>query len=110
MRLAELESTVRDAMTVGRVFGEAYEREGVTVIPVAAIRGGGGGGTGRKGDTGEEGEGGGYGVIARPAGVYVIRDGAVSWQPALDVNRVVSVAVLGWVTVAWLLARSLRRR
>jgi hypothetical protein len=40
----------------------------------------------------------------------VIKDRAVSWQPAVDVNRIVAVAVLGWVAVAWLLARGLRRR
>jgi len=37
---------VRDVLTLKRVFGEAYEVNGVTVIPVAAIRGGGGGGGG----------------------------------------------------------------
>jgi hypothetical protein len=34
----------------------------------------------------------------------------VSWQPAVDVNRIVTVTVLGWITVAWLLARARRRR
>ena len=110
MRLTEMGSSLRDAMTVSRVFGQPYERDGVTVIPAAAIRGGAGGGAGTKAEAGEEGEGGGFGVTARPAGAYVIKDGAVSWQPAVDVNRIVTVAVLGWVAVAWLLARSLRRR
>ena len=31
---------VRDVLTVKRVFGEPYEVNGVTVTPVAAIRGG----------------------------------------------------------------------
>jgi uncharacterized spore protein YtfJ len=110
MRLPELVSSLRDTMTVSRVYGEPYERAGVTVIPAANVRGGAGGGAGRQGDTAEEGEGGGFGLIARPAGAFVIKDGAVSWQPAVDVNRIVTVAVLGWVTVAWLLARGLRRR
>ncbi len=110
MRWTEVVSSLRDAMTVSRVFGQPYERDGVTVIPAAAIRSGAGGGSGNKGESGEEGEGGGFGMIARPAGAYVIKDGSVSWQPAVDVNRIVTVAVLGWVTVAWLLARGLRRR
>ncbi|MET0764639.1 MAG: spore germination protein GerW family protein [Blastococcus sp.] len=110
MRLAELVTTLRDTMTVSQVYGEPYERDGVTVIPAAAVRGGAGGGTGRKNETGEEGEGGGFGLIARPAGAYVIKDGTVTWQPAVDVNRIVTVAVLGWVTAAWLLARGRRRR
>ena len=37
---------VKDVLTVKRVFGDAYEVDGVTVIPVAAVRGGGGGGGG----------------------------------------------------------------
>ena len=31
---------VNDVMTVKRVFGDAYQLDGVTVIPVAAVRGG----------------------------------------------------------------------
>ena len=33
--------------------------------------------------------GGGFGLSATPAGAYVIRGGAVEWQPAIDVNRIV---------------------
>jgi uncharacterized spore protein YtfJ len=109
MRLPELVSSLRDTMTVSRVYGEPYERDGVTVIPAAAVRGGAGGGTGKKGETGEEGEGGGFGVNAYPAGALVIKDGTVTWQPAVDVNRIV-IVVLGWMTVTWLLARGRRRR
>lgn len=108
MRWTELMSSLHETTTVLRVFGDPYERDGVTVIPVAAIRGGGGGGTG--GQTAEEGSGGGIGLIGHPVGAYVISDGKVLWQPALDVNRMVTLGVLGWVTVAWLIARALRRR
>jgi uncharacterized spore protein YtfJ len=108
MRLPELVSSLRDAMTVSRVFGEPYERDGVTVIPAAAVRGGAGGGGGKQ-QTGEEGEGGGFGLLARPAGAFVIKDGTVTWQPAVDVNRIVALGVLGWVAVAWLLARRIGR-
>jgi uncharacterized spore protein YtfJ len=109
MRLAEMVTTLRDAMTVSRVFGEPYERDGVTVIPAASIRGGAGGGAGTKGDTGEEGEGGGFGLTARPAGAYVIANGAVAWQPAVDVNRIVTTAVAGAVLAVWFVTTSLRR-
>jgi len=34
----------RDALTVKRVFGEPYEKNGVTMIPVARVQGGAGGG------------------------------------------------------------------
>jgi hypothetical protein len=40
----------------------------------------------------------------------VIKDGSVSWQPAVDVNRIVTIAVLGWITLTWLVARGRRRR
>jgi uncharacterized spore protein YtfJ len=110
MKPGELIGSVRDAMTVKRVFGEPFERDGVTVIPAAVIRGGGGGGAGKKVDTGEEGEGGGFGLIARPAGAYVIKDGAVRWEPAVDVNQIVLAGVLGSVTVVRLLTRRRRRR
>jgi uncharacterized spore protein YtfJ len=95
-------------MSVTRVFGEPHEQDGVTVIPAATVRGGGGGG----GDN-EDNGGGGFGLKARPAGAYVIKDGDVRWKPAVDPNRI----VLGWqivsalgLLVAWGMARRLRRR
>jgi uncharacterized spore protein YtfJ len=109
MTLNDLLTTARDGMSVGRVFGEPYERDGVTVIPAARVHGGGGGGGGRD-EHAQEGEGGGFALIARPAGAYVIRDGEVTWQPAVDVNRIVTVAVLGWVTATWLIVRAVRGR
>lgn len=75
---------VIDGMQPKQVFGEPIERDGVTYLPVAKVRGGGGGG----GDT--EGNGGaGFGLTAKPAGVFVIRDGGATWQPALDLNRII---------------------
>lgn len=88
----------RDAMTVRRVFGDPYERDGVTVIPAAKVRGGAGGGGDAEGNGG-----GGFGLSATPAGAYVIKDGAVSWQPALDLNRTILmgqiVAIVALLTV-----------
>jgi uncharacterized spore protein YtfJ len=79
---------VGDAVTVKRVFGEPYERDGVTIIPAALVLGGGGGGEGPA-EEGGGGSGGGFGVVARPAGAYVIKEGRVTWTPAVDVNRIV---------------------
>jgi uncharacterized spore protein YtfJ len=70
VKLDQLITTARDAITVKRVFAEPYEKEGVTVITAASLAGGGGGGGGGGGhdDRGQEGEGGGFGLSARPAG------------------------------------------
>ncbi|BAL90989.1 hypothetical protein AMIS_57690 [Actinoplanes missouriensis 431] len=55
-----------------------------------------------------EGAGGGFGFSARPAGVYVIKDGCVSWRPAVNVNAIVAGGQLVLV-VAFLVARSVLR-
>ena len=39
--------------------------------------------------------GAGFGMNARPVGVYVIKDGTVRWRPAVDTNLVSRVALLG---------------
>lgn len=103
MNLDELVAAAKDAATVKRVFGEPYEKDGVTVIPAATIAGGAGGGSGRA-EGGDEGAGGGFGVNARPAGAYVIHGDNVEWRPAVDVNRL--VATLGAVAVAFAITRA----
>ena len=73
-------------------------------LPAAKVRGGGGGG----GDT--EGNGGaGFGITAKPAGVFVIRDGDAEWKPALDLNRVILGGQLVAI-VAFLALRAIFRR
>jgi uncharacterized spore protein YtfJ len=103
MDVQEVMKEARDAITVRRVFGEPYEKNGITVIPAAAVRGGAGGGGG-EGPAGEgRGEGTGFGLSAKPAGAYVIKGETVQWQPAVDVNRIVLgaqlVAVVALLTV-----------
>ncbi len=102
-RLAEL---TRDQLTVGRVFGDPIERDGVTVVPVARVMGGGGGGEGS--DPTQQGEGGGWGAYARPAGVYVITGERVQWRPAVDADRL--MVVMAAVIVGVVLSRTLARR
>jgi uncharacterized spore protein YtfJ len=89
MNALDVLSQTRDAMTARRVYGDPYEQEGVTVIPAANVMGGGGGG----GDTAGNG-GGGFGLTARPAGAWVIKDGEARWRPALDLNRVIFMGQL----------------
>ena len=110
----ELISSARDVMSVKRVYGDPYEKNGLTVIP-AALVGGVAGGAG--GDQQSDGPGGerGFGVLARPCGAWIVQDEEVTWKPAIDVNRI----VLGGQIIAFtaifmagriLLARSPRSR
>jgi hypothetical protein len=88
VEVKELISGARDAVSVKRVYGDPYEKNGLTVIPAATVRGGGGGGIGDN-EGGESGGGGGFGLTARPTGAWIIEEGQVTWKPAIDVNRVV---------------------
>jgi uncharacterized spore protein YtfJ len=108
MNVQRMIAEARDVITVKRVFGKPYEKDGITIIPAATVQEGGGGGGG-EGPSGQgKGEGGGFGFSARPAGAYVISKGQVTWQPAVDVNRVVAVG--GAVAiVACLMLRSIVR-
>ena len=102
MDVQELLSQVTDRATVARVFGEPIEHGSVMLVPVARVGGGAGGGTGPTGE--DSGGGGGGGFNAKPAGVYVVKDGRVTWQPALDINRI----VMGGQLVAIVVALTLR--
>jgi uncharacterized spore protein YtfJ len=86
MNVPEVMTQVRDAISVKRVVGEPYEKNGTTVIPVASISGVGGAGEGQDA-TGHPTGGGGYGMGGRTTGAYVIRGDKVRWLPAVDVNR-----------------------
>jgi uncharacterized spore protein YtfJ len=85
----ELLTQARNSVTVRRVFGEPYERNGITVIPAAFISGGGGGGSSEGGGEAPAGGGGGFGVMAWPVGAFVIRGDDVRWQSAVNTNFVV---------------------
>jgi uncharacterized spore protein YtfJ len=89
------------------VFGEPYEKDGATIIPAARIQGGAGGGSGEDPQGQGKGSGSGFGITARPVGAFIIRDGQVSWRPAVDVTRIVlggqMVAVVALLTVRTIL-------
>ena len=105
MNVDEMLQGVRDALTVQRVYGEPIERDGVLIIPAASVRGGGGGG----GDA-EQNGGGGFGLTAKPVGTYVVSDGRVRWEPAVDVNRIVLGAQVAAVVIALVIGSVLRAR
>lgn len=110
MNPQEVLANAQQAMSVRRVFGDPIQVDGATLIPVAIIGGGGGGGA-----RGAEQGGVGFGLKAKPAGAYVVRNGRVCWRPAVDANRI----VLGCQVVAMaaifvlgpaIFARSWRRK
>jgi hypothetical protein len=80
MKVDELFSGAREAISVRRVYGDPIEHDD----------GNGGGG---------------FGLRARPVGAYVIRDGEVTWKPAIDPSRL----TIGWQVVAGLWALALWR-
>jgi uncharacterized spore protein YtfJ len=87
----------KDVITVRRVYGEPIQENGLTIIPAANVTGGGG-------DTAGNG-GAGFGVRARPAGAWVIKNGDAEWRPAFDLNRTILFGQI-IVIVALLVTRS----
>jgi uncharacterized spore protein YtfJ len=108
MDVKETIAAAQDSLTVRRVYGEPFERNGVVVIPAAAVRGAGGAGSGEQ--EGQSGGGSGFGLEARPVGAYVIRGDEVSWQPAFDLTRTILGCQLLGLAAIWLTHRRLRRR
>lgn len=102
MNVQEVLEKAQDSVTVRRVYGEPIEKDGLTIIPAAAVVGGGGGG----GGPADSGGGVGYGVRARPVGAFVIKNGELRWEPAVDVTRIALRGMLIPI-VALLVARSI---
>jgi uncharacterized spore protein YtfJ len=96
MNVDEMLAGARDAMTVKRVYGDPIERDGIMVIPAAKVAGGGGGG----GDS-ENNAGGGFGVSAKPAGAWIIRNGEVTWEPAIDATRIATLGMVVAIIFLW---------
>jgi uncharacterized spore protein YtfJ len=95
MNIDALLQGYRDAVTVRRIYGDPVERDGVTVVPAAAVIGGTGGGE-------EDGKaGGGFGLLGRPVGAWVIHEGEATWKPAIDVDRLVLFGFLLGLVLAY---------
>lgn len=104
MNPAEVLAGAQATMSADRVFGTPFERDGVTILPVATIGGGGGGGEKGQGESGV-----GFGLRARAAGIYVIRAGRASWRPAVNVNLVIAGGQLVAITALLTLRAYLMR-
>jgi uncharacterized spore protein YtfJ len=109
MKVEDLFAHVHDLVDARMVYAEAVETNGTTVIAAARVFGGGGGGTVQD-QHGRQAEGGGLGLIARPVGAFVVQDGKVRWEPAVDTNRIVAVGGALAAAALWLLSRARRRQ
>lgn len=78
-----------------RVFGEPYQTpDGATIIPVSVVRS-------RPADSR---------VTARPAGVFVVKDGKTTWAAAVDNTRIALLGeVIGLVAATLTTLAMLRR-
>ena len=84
-----------------RVFGEVYETaDGAMVIPVTSVRG-----AFRPGVSDGR-----FALHARPAGVFVIKDGKAAWVPAVDAGRIAMMGILVGLVSAALAGVAMVRR
>lgn len=92
--------SLRQALSARTVYGDAVERDGVTVIPAATVFGGGGLGANEAAPDGAtpSGGGGGYGLVAWPSGAIEIRGDAVRWHRTFDATWLVVTTL--WVGLA----------
>jgi uncharacterized spore protein YtfJ len=86
----------------------------VTIIPAARVQGGAGGGSGEDPQSQGKGSGSGFGMTARPVGAFILRDGELTWQPAMDVTRIVLggqlVAIVALLTLRSILKARAKAR
>ena len=130
MDVENLLAKASDHLWVRRAFGTAYEKDGMLIIPVAMVAGGGGAGTqsprrrnpaarpdsppGESAtaddaipqDSGRMDAGGGFGGLVLPSGAYVVKGDEVRWVPAVDVT----IVVLASLSLVRVLARTWTRR
>jgi len=107
MRLREALDALGAGNGAAHVYGQPYETiDGATIITVARVRGRLRAGKPEADDaSGRE-----VAVTARPVGVFVIRDGQVSWQPAVDVTRIAIWGEIIGLVAAGLATLALVRR
>jgi uncharacterized spore protein YtfJ len=100
--LALLADRLGGTLRASSVYGAPVERDGVTVIPVAAVRFGLGGGAGSDPAKGE-GDGAGGGGTATPAGYIELKGGRSRYVPIVRPERMlalVSLALLAGLALA----------
>lgn len=100
--LSALAERIGARVSASTVYGTPIERDGVTVVPVAAVRIGIGAGGGTDPSKGQEGEGGGGGGSVTPAGYIELKDGGSRFVPIVHPARMLGLvccAVLAGVLI-----------
>ena len=103
--LTRLADRIGDRFTATTVFGAPVERDGVTVIPVAAVRFGLGGGGGEDPRTEQGGDGAGAGGTATPAGYIEITEHGTRFVPVVHPARMVALGCATAVALALIMRR-----
>jgi hypothetical protein len=95
-----LDSVVPDP-AAAHVYGQPYETAGgVTIVPVAKVRGR----TKPGADVAD------LRLAAKPVGVFVIKDGEASWVPAVDATRIALMGeLIGLVSATFATLAMVRR-
>jgi uncharacterized spore protein YtfJ len=102
--LAALAERIGARFSAATVYGTPIERDGVTVVPVAAARFGIGAGSGSDPSKGQEGEGGGAGGGVTAAGYVELKDGRSRFVPVVHPARMLAL-ICATVLAALLIIR-----
>ena len=105
--LSVLAERIGARLGAATVFGAPVERDGVTVVPVAAARFGIGAGSGADPTKGQEGEGGGGGGTVTPIGHIEVKDGRSRFVPVVHPAGMLAL-VLSAVIAGLLILRPTR--
>ena len=100
MKLRDALDSIVPEPAAALVYGQPYETaDGVTVVPVARVRGRSKAGT----DTDLH-------LTARPVGVFVIKNGEATWIPAVDSTRIALMGELIGLVAATFATLAMVRR
>jgi uncharacterized spore protein YtfJ len=104
--LAALAERIGARVGASTVYGAAIERDGVTVIPVAAARFAFGGGSGADPGKGQEGDGGGGAGTVAPVGYIELKDGTSRFVPVIRPATMAALVIGAGLAVLALLRRT----
>jgi hypothetical protein len=101
MKLRDALDSIVPNPSAAQVYGQPYETmDGVTVLPVAKVRG-------RTGPAADDAE---SRLAAKPVGLFVIKDGEATWVPAIDSTRIALMGELIGLVAATFATLAMVRR